>query len=71
MTNDFKLKLNDPKFLEEFCNQVVIAKVIADELANDNSYQNVVNIADELNISVEEVNSYLQLFKYVQKQMIL
>ena len=70
-TKDFKLKLDDPKFMEEFCNNIVIAKIIADELAKDNSYQHIVNLADELDISVEEVNGYLQLFRYVQRQMII
>lgn len=68
---DLKLKLDDPKFMDEFCNHIVIAKIIADELAKDNSYQHIVNLADELDISIEEINGYLQLFKYVQKQMIL
>ena len=68
---EFKLKLDDPKFLDEFCNHVVVAKIIADELAKDNSYQHIVNLADELDITVEEVNGYLQLFRYVQRQMII
>lgn len=70
-TKDFKLKLEDPKFLEEFCNHVVIAKIIADKIAENNSYESIVKLADDLDITIEEVNGYLQLFKYVQRQMII
>lgn len=68
---DFTNKLQDPKFFDEFTNHVVISKLIADELAKDNSYQHVVNLADELGMQVNEVHAYLQLFNYMQKQLIL
>lgn len=71
MDKDFKLKLDDPKFLEEFVNQVVVAKVIADSIGENPAYENVVRISDELNISIEETYGYLRLYKYMQKQMIL
>ena len=57
--------------MQDFCNNIAVAKLIADELSKDNSYEAVVNLADELNISIEEVQGYLQLFKYIQNQMIL
>lgn len=65
------LDLNNKEQMQDFCNNIAVAKLIADELSKDNSYEAVVNLADELNISVAEVQAYLKLYKYIQTQMIL
>lgn len=65
------LDLNDSKQMQEFCNNIAVAKLIAEELGENPSYEKIVRISDELDISVAEVQGYLQLYKYCTSQMIL
>ena len=65
------LDLTDSKQMQEFCNNIAAAKLIADEVGDNPTYEKITGIADQLDISVEEVQGYLQLFKYIQNQMIL
>ena len=52
-------------------NAVVIAKVIADELKEDSSYENAVRIADELKLTPYQVQQFMQLYKHVQQFMVI
>ena len=61
--------MNDTEQL--LVNAVVIAKVIADALKEDNSYANIVKIADELKLEIYQLNQFIQLYKKVQQFMII
>ena len=50
---------------------VVIAKLISDELNGDNSYNNIVRVADELKIEPYQVQQFIQLYKHVQTMMVI
>ena len=65
------LDLNNKEQMQDFCNNIAAAKLIAEELGDSYSYEDVVNIADELNVSVAEVQGYLKLYQYVSKEMML
>ena len=52
-------------------NAVVMSRVIADELKGDSSYQNVVRVADELNLEPYQVQQFMQLYKHVQQFMVI
>lgn len=65
------LDLNNKEQMQDFCNNIVAAKLIAEELGDSYSYEDVVNIADELNISTEDIYGYLRLYKYISQEMIL
>lgn len=71
MAKDFKLDLNDPKIMKEFTDNVVVAKVIADSVGENPSYEQLVRIADQLDISVADVQGYLRLYNYISEQMVL
>lgn len=65
------LDLNNKKVMQDFCNNIAAAKLIAEELGENPTYEKIVGIADELNISIEDVYGYLRLYKFVSKEMIL
>ena len=52
-------------------NAVVIAKLIADEIGENKSYENIVKLADELKIEPYQVTQFMQLYKKVQQYMLL
>ena len=52
-------------------NAVVISRVVSDELKGDNSYQNILRVADELNLEPYQVQQFLQLYKHVQQFMVI
>ena len=52
-------------------NSIAIAKVLADELKEDNSYANIVKIADELKLTPYQVQQFMKLYKRVQQFMII
>ena len=52
-------------------NSIVIAKVIADELKEDNSYENVVRVADELKLTPSQVTQFINLYNKAQQFMLL
>ena len=52
-------------------NAVVIARVIADELKEDNSYQNIVKIADELKLDPYQIQQFMQLYRHIQTIMVI
>ena len=57
--------------MEDLVKAIVIAKLIADELKEDSSYNNIVKIADELKLTPYQVQQFLQLYKKVQQFMII
>lgn len=65
------LDLNNKEQMQDFCNNIAAAKLIAEELGENPTYEKIVGIADELNISVAEVQGYLSLYKFVSNNMIL
>ena len=65
------LDLTDSKQMHDFCNNIAAAKLIAEELGENPTYEKIVRISDELNISIEEVNGYLQLYRYISKEMMI
>ena len=71
MSDKFDLDLNNPKVMEEFVNHVVVAKLIAEEAGVNPSYEKIVGIADELDLTVADVQGYLRLYSYVSKEMML
>ena len=56
---------------ELLVNAVVMSRVVSDELKGDNSYQNIVRVADELNLEPYQVQQFLQLYKHVQQFMVI
>ena len=52
-------------------NTIVIAKVIADELKGNESYANIVKIADELKIEPYQVQAFYKLYERVQTMMVI
>ena len=52
-------------------NAIVIAKVIADEMKEDNSYENAVRVADELKLEPYQVTQFINLYKKAQQYMLL
>lgn len=52
-------------------NAVVMSRVIADELKEDNSYQNILRVADELKLTPYQVTQFMQLYKHVQQFMVI
>ena len=52
-------------------NAVVISRVISDELKGNYSYENIVKIADELNIEPYQVQQFINLYKHVQQFMVI
>ena len=52
-------------------NAVVISRVVSDELKGDNSYQNILRVADELKIEPYQVQQFLQLYKHIQTIMLI
>ena len=65
------LDLNNKEVIQDFCNNIAAAKLIAEELGENPTYEKIVDISDELNISIEEVQGYLKLYQYVSKEMML
>ena len=56
---------------ELLVNAVVISRVVSDELKGDNSYQNIVRVADELNLEPYQVQQFLQLYRHIQTIMVI
>ena len=52
-------------------NAVVISRVVSDELKGDNSYQNILRVADDLKLEPYQVNQFLQLYKHIQTIMVI
>ena len=52
-------------------NAVVLSRVIADELKEDNSYKNLVRVADELKLEIHQVQAFYKLYKHVQTIMVI
>lgn len=65
------LDLNNKEVIQDFCNNIAAAKLIAEELGENPTYEKIVDISDELNISIEEVQAYMKLYQYVSREMIL
>lgn len=56
---------------ETLTTAVIIAKLIVEEISNNPPYECVVNTADILNITVEQVYGFIRLYNRVQVQMII
>ena len=52
-------------------NAVVIARVISDELNGNQSYENILRVADELNIEPYQVQAFYKLYERVQTIMVI
>lgn len=52
-------------------NAVVISRVISDELSGNQSYENIVRVADELKLEPYQVQQFMQLYKHVQQFMVI
>ena len=52
-------------------NAVVISRVISDELNGNQSYENIVRVADELKLEPYQIQQFLQLYKHVQTLMMI
>ena len=63
--------LNNKEQMQDFCNNIAAAKLIAEELGENPTYEKIVRISDELNISIEEVQGYLRLYKFIQSEMVI
>lgn len=66
-----KLDLEDPEQMQDFCNNIAVAKLISEELGENPSYEKIVRISDELDLTVADVHAYMKLYQYLQTQMIL
>ena len=67
---DIKI-MEDNEYEQLLINAVVIAKVIANELNGNQSYNNIVKIADELKIEPYQVQQFLQLYRHIQTIMVI
>ena len=56
---------------EVLVNAIVISRVISDELNGDNSYANVVRVADALKLTPYQVQQFLQLYERAQTLMVI
>ena len=56
---------------ELLINAVVFSRVVSDELKGNESYENIVRVADDLKIEPYQVQQFLQLYKHVQQFMII
>lgn len=65
------LDLNNKEVIQDFCNNIAAAKLIAEELGENPTYEKIVDISDELNISVADVQGYLRLYKFIQSEMVI
>ena len=65
------LDLNNKEVIQDFCNNIAAAKLIAEEAGENPTYEKIVDLSDELNISIEEVQAYMKLYQYVSREMIL
>ena len=52
-------------------NAIVISRVVADELSGNQSYENIVRVADELKLEPYQVQQFMQLYKHVQQFMVI
>ena len=52
-------------------NAIVISRVVSDELNGNQSYENLVRVADELNIEPYQVQQFMKLYKHVQQFMVI
>ena len=56
---------------ELLVNAVVISRVVSDELKGDNSYQNILRVADELKLTPYQIQQFMQLYKHIQTMMVI
>ena len=56
---------------ELLVNAIVISRVVSDELNGNQSYENLVRVADELKLEPYQVQQFMQLYKHVQQFMII
>ena len=56
---------------ELLVNAIAIAKVLADELKEDSSYENLVRVADELKLEIYQVQQFMKLYKHIQTMMVI
>ena len=52
-------------------NAVVISRVVSDELNGNQSYENILRVADELKLTPYQVQQFMQLYKHVQQFMVI
>ena len=67
---DIKI-MEDNEYEQLLINAVVISRVISDELKGNYSYENIVKIADELNIEPYQVQAFYKLYERVQTMMVI
>ena len=56
---------------ETLATSVVIAKLLVDEIGENPTYESVIDIADSLDITVDQVFDFIRLYKQVQCQMMI
>ena len=56
---------------ELLVNAIVISRVVSDELNGNQSYENILRVADELNLEPYQVQQFMQLYKHVQQFMVI
>ena len=52
-------------------NAIAISRVVSDELKGNESYTNIVKIADELKLTPYQVTQFLQLYNKAQTLMLI
>ena len=50
---------------------VIISKLLVDEISTNPAYQDVVDIADILEVDIDTVFDFIRLYKQIQGQMII
>lgn len=56
---------------ETLATSVVIAKLLVEEIGTNPSYESVIDTADFLDLTVDQVFGFIKLYKQVQCQMMI
>lgn len=56
---------------ETLTTSVIISKLLVDEIGTNPVYQEVVEVADLLDLDIDQVYGFIKLYQHVQCQMII
>ena len=56
---------------ETLTTSVIISKLLVDEIWTNPAYQDVVDIADILDLDIDKVYQFIKLYQQIQNQMII
>ena len=56
---------------ELLVNAIVLSRVVSDELKGDTSYESVLRVADDLNLTPYQVQAFYKLYKHIQTIMVI